>query len=162
MPQLDPTWFASQLFWLAISFMVLYVLISRVILPPLMKVIGEREDKVNSDLSMAQSYKTQSAQAKDKYEKTMAEARAKAQQLLDDAMLEHKNKAEEAEKKLEQDITAKLREAEERIGAKKQELMTSLEPATNELTATIVEKLLSQKPETDTVATSLKRVANEG
>jgi len=146
MPQLDPTWFASQLFWLFVSFAALYMLLSRVMLPPVLAIMAKRKETVDTDLSDAQSFKTLAEQAKDQYERTMIEARARSQQLLTDAMLDQKSRGEQSAKELDSQIAAKLREAEKKISLKKQELKDSLTPTTAELTAIIVEKITQRTP----------------
>ena len=52
MPQLDPTWFASQLFWLAITFVTLYVVLSRFVLPPLLEIIARRAQTAQDDMRL--------------------------------------------------------------------------------------------------------------
>ena len=151
MPQLDPTWFASQLFWLFVSFALLYYLLAKVILPPLMDAMERRQNTVDSDISVAQSCKTQAEEARQQYERTLAEARANSQQLIDSVMVEHKAKSEQAARELEKQIAAKIKESERKIVTKKQELMDALTPTTAEMTALIVEKLTQRSPANDKV-----------
>ena len=63
MPQLDPTWFASQLFWLAVTFVMIYVILAKMALPPLMEIIERRKQTVEGDISQAQTLKSQAEQA---------------------------------------------------------------------------------------------------
>lgn len=79
MPQLDPTHFASQIFWLVVSFVLLYVLMSRVALPRIASVIEQRDHRIKSDLDRAEKVKADADAALATYQKTMADARAKAQ-----------------------------------------------------------------------------------
>ena len=46
MPQFNPAWFASQVFWLAIVFIALYYVLSRVLLPRLAETIDQRAAKI--------------------------------------------------------------------------------------------------------------------
>ncbi len=162
MPQLDPTWFASQLFWLFVTFIVLYVVLSKIILPPLMGVMAQRKHTVDSDLSTAQGLKTQAEEARELYERTLAEARARSQQLLADAMLEHKQRAETAGKELDRQIVLKLSNAEKQINTKKQELMDALTPTATELTKVIVEKLTKRTPDNDKAESLINSLAKGG
>jgi len=155
MPQLDPTWFASQLFWLFVAFMTLYVVLSRFMLPPLLEVMERRKATVDSDLQGAERFKTEAEKARDHYERTLADARLRSQQLIDTVMQEHKAKSEQASKALDDQIAAKLKEADRRISAKKQELMEALTPATAEMTALIVEKLTQRSPNKEEVKTTV-------
>jgi len=152
MPQLDPTWFASQLFWLAFTFVALYFVLSRLVLPPLQDVIARRQQTVSNDISSAQSLKSQAEEARQNYERTLAETRARAQQMLIDAAQEHKSKAERASKEMDKQIEIRLSDASRRISARKDEMIETLTPTATELTAMIVEKLTQQKPTSDQVS----------
>ena len=151
MPQLDPTWFASQLFWLAITFTMLYFVLSRLVLPPLMEVTARRQQTVEGDVAQAQSLKSEAELAKQDYEKALAEARGRAQQLMNDATAELKATGEQRTKDMERRIAVKLQEAASQIAAKKTEMMAALAPTTTELTAMIVEKLTQSTPSADQV-----------
>ncbi len=149
MPQLDPTWFVSQLFWLLAAFVTLYVVLSRVALPPLLEMLERRRQTVESDVQTAQSCKTQAEQAKEQYERALADARSRAQQVQADAMAEYKTQSEKLSRDMDAQTAAKLQEAGKRIRAKKQELLDSLTPTSAELAAMIVEKLTKQTPSSE-------------
>src|SRR5687768_8785350 len=130
MPQLDPTWFASQLFWLFVTFMALYAVLAYMVLPPLQNIIARRQDTIEGDIASAEKLKTEAEAARQDYERTMAEARDRAQQLISDAMDKQKAKADLANKELDRQIATKLADASRRIATKKKELIDSLTPAT--------------------------------
>ncbi len=146
MPQLDPTWFASQIFWLVICFTTLYLVLSKVILPPLQNVISTRKGAIESDLAVAQELKSQAELAKQKYEATLISSREAAQAVINEAETAAKQRSEEAKKALETQIAIKLSNASSAILAKKQELLKEITPATIELSSLIVEKLTDKTP----------------
>jgi len=92
-PPFDPTYFASQLFWLAISFAVLYFLLSRWLLPRIGSAIEERKDRIADDLDAAAGLKAQADDAVKAYEKSLADARAKAQAVGAEARAEAEREA---------------------------------------------------------------------
>jgi len=141
MPQLDPTWFVSQLFWLLITFAVLYTVLARFVLPPLQSIVARRAGTIEGDIARAESLKAEAETARQDYERTLAEARARAQQLIDDARATQKAKADLAGKEMDRQVAAKLAEATSRITSQKKDLIAQLTPATEELTSLIVEKL---------------------
>ena len=145
MPQFDPTWFSSQIFWLFATFVLLYILMSRFLLPPLLEVMERRDSTVAADIAQAQTFKGDAQKAKENYERALAEARAKSQALIDGVLAEHKEKAEHATKAMEAKIAAKLKDAERDIAAKKKSLLDALIPATSEMAALIVGKVAGAK-----------------
>lgn len=162
MPQLDPTWFASQLFWLAITFTMLYFVLSRYVLPPLMGIIAQRQQTVEGNVSLAQSLKSQAEQARQEYEKALAEAKGRAQQLMNDATADIKTTAEQKTREMDRQIAAKLQDATKQIAVKKTEMMAALAPATSELTSMIVEKLTTHAPNLDKIHQALSQIAKGG
>src|SRR5580704_14721515 len=82
MPQLDYHTFLPQLVWLAISFVVLYFLMSRLGLPKVRGAIEGRRRHLDNDLGRAAALKEEAEAALAAYQKTLAEARAAAQETL--------------------------------------------------------------------------------
>ncbi len=158
MPQLDPTWFASQLFWLTICFVALYTVLSRFVLPPLLEVMARRASTVEEDVSMAQSLKSQAEHARSDYERTLADARERAQAVMNEATDSYKVKSEAATKEMNRQIELKLTDASKRITAKKQEMIEALAPTMGELTSIIFEKLTQQKASNDQVQNILNEL----
>lgn len=164
MPQLDPTWFASQLFWLAITFAVLYTVLARAVLPPLQNIVARREGTIEGDIASAEALKEQAEAARQDYERTMATARERAQQLVNDAVAEQKAQADKANRDMDAQVTSKLADASNRITSKKQELIAALTPATEELTSIIVEKLTHRNTAKDKIGSVITQLfkANNG
>jgi F-type H+-transporting ATPase subunit b len=156
MPQLDPTWFASQLFWLAITFVILYSVLKRFVLPPLQDIMAQRETTMSNDLETAQRCKDQAENARMEYERTLADSRALARGLVDEVIEGQKERAEAAGKMMDKQLATKLDDAMNRIHAKKQSMIEALAPATAELAGLIVQKLTQELPSTDQVAKALK------
>lgn len=141
MPQLDPTWFASQLFWLAITFVVLYLLISRLLLPPIAGVMLTRKQVIDGDISTSERLKKEAEAAKESYEQALAEARANSRQVMDQVMSEHQAKAEKATAEMQDKIAAKLAEAEKNIASKRDALLAEMTPMADEMAGMITRQL---------------------
>ena len=141
MPQLDPTWFASQIFWLAVTFTVLYVLISRVLLPPITGIIATRQSTIDGDIASSEAFKKQAQTAKDTYERALAEARSNSRKIIDEAMEEHKRSAELATIEVQDTITRKLAKAEKSIQEKRDAMLKELTPAADEMAALITKQM---------------------
>lgn len=141
MPQLDPKWFASQLFWLVICFSVLYLLLSKLILPSLLGVITSRKNAIDEDLLAAQKFKENAELARHTYEQTLSNSRVSAQNLLNEAGEMQKEHAKQASIALDLQVATQLANAVKTITAKKQEMLAALTPQVSEFSALIAEKL---------------------
>lgn len=119
LPQLDPTTFASQIFWLAVTFIVLYLLMSRVALPRVRDVLEERERRITDDLEKAQRLKDESEAVLAEYEKVLADARANAQAMFAQAAEQANAEAAKRQQDMAQKLAKQLETAESRVQAAK-------------------------------------------
>src|SRR5689334_17166216 len=84
-PPFERETFASQLFWFAVLFVALYVIISRLAIPRMDGITNARRQRVEGDLEEARRLKDESTAAMAAYEKALADARARAQALANEA-----------------------------------------------------------------------------
>lgn len=161
MPHFDATSFASQLFWLAVTFVTLYILMSKIALPRISDILEERQRRISDDLDMAERLRTETEAAIATYEKALATARASAQAEIDRAM--EANAAEAAARHAEMDavLAAKITESEERIHAARREALSEVNGIAAEVAAAIVERIADVKANAETVAPLVATVAKE-
>lgn len=160
-PPFQAETFASQLFWLAITFATLYLMASRLILPRIGGIIEARSKRIENDLAEAQRLQAEADAANTAYEKALAEARARAQALANATREQQAAEAERNRKALEQRLNAKLAEAEKAIAATKTAAMGNVRGIAVEAASVIVERLIGAAPSgpavTQAVADVLKR-----
>lgn len=155
-PPFNPDTFASQLVWLAIAFVALYVLLSRVALPRIASIFTARSGRIRDDLAAAERLKAESEAAIEAYEKALADARAKAQAIAAETRAEFAAAADEKKKQLEASLTAKLAEAERQIEATKKAAMANVRDVASEATAEIVKRLVGETPNKQQLARAVE------
>ncbi len=136
----------SQLFWLAICFVVLYVGLSRMLLPRLSGVMAERNRKIEGDLETANRLRNESEAAQAAYEKSLTDARAKAQALAAESQAKAAAEADAQRKQLEDGLKVKLDAAEKQIAATKSAAMSNVRGIAIDTTGLIVERLTGKAP----------------
>jgi F-type H+-transporting ATPase subunit b len=161
MPQLDSTSFPSQLFWLMVSFVILYVLLARFLLPRVQSVLTMRAQTVETDIAQAEHMKAEAVRANEQYEKLLAESRAKSQALLAASHAEIAERAAARQAELEKLTEKKLLESETAIRTAKQSVMGKLAPVAGDLASLIVEVLVHQKPSADEIGAAISGIAKE-
>ncbi|WP_337996911.1 F0F1 ATP synthase subunit B' [Oleispirillum naphthae] len=161
MPQFDPTSFASQLFWLAVTFITLYVLMSKVALPRVGDILEERQKRISDDLDMAERLKSETEAAIAAYEKALAEARSAAQAEISRVMDANAAEAAARHKKLEEQLSAKITESEEHIHAAHREAMAEVGGIAAEVAAAIVERIAGVKADAEGLAPVVEAIAKE-
>jgi F-type H+-transporting ATPase subunit b len=160
-PPFDATTFASQLLWLVVTFVALYLVMSRLALPRVNAIIAARQNRIAGDLAEAEQLKTETEAALAAYEKTLAQARADAQTIAGRTRDQLMAQADESRKALEDKLNDKLAEAEKSIAATKSAAMANVRGIAVEAAAAIVERLIgaapSEKSIADAVGDVLKR-----
>jgi F-type H+-transporting ATPase subunit b len=160
-PPFDSHSYASQLVWLAIAFVLLFVLMSKGALPRVGSVIENRQKRIDGDIAEAGTLKDQSDAAVAAYEKALADARANAQAIANETRDKQAAEAETRRKALEDELNVKLTDAEKTIATTKQAAMTNVRGIAEDAARAIVERLIGKAPSdqavTAAVADALKR-----
>jgi F-type H+-transporting ATPase subunit b len=141
MPQLQIEWFPTQIFWLVVTFTLLYFALSRVALPRIAEVLNARESRIAADLERAQRLKTEAETVRAQYEKALSEARAKAQALLRETQEELAQVSSRREAEVGQRLAAETKAAEARIAKAKEDAIGGLRQVVTETTASAAERL---------------------
>ena len=150
-PPFDSSNFPSQLVSLAIAFVALYLIVSRIALPRVGGTIDARQNKIEGDLAEAQKLKDESDAALKAYETELATARSRAQAIGNETR-EKLNAAAEAERKtLEDQLTAKLAAAEKQIAATRETAMSNVRGIAADTAGAIVQRLTGVLPDGKTV-----------
>jgi F-type H+-transporting ATPase subunit b len=158
-PPFQGNTFASQLIWIAITFGLLYMLMSRVALPRVAAIIDKRDSMIENDLAQAQQLKSDSEAAAEAYEKELAEARAKAQAIAQETRDALASEADSKRKALEADLATKLAAAEETIRTRTNEAMASVKSIAADTAAVIVERLIGRAPDRAVLEAALDKTA---
>jgi F-type H+-transporting ATPase subunit b len=154
-PPFQKDTFASQLVSLAIAFVALYLIVSRIALPRVGSLLDERQKAIDSDLAEAQKLKDASDAALKAYESELAAARSRAQAIGTETR-EKLNAASEAErKKLEERLSHKLAEAEKTIASTRETAMRNVRGIAAEAAAAIVQRLTGVLPDGKSVKSAV-------
>jgi F-type H+-transporting ATPase subunit b len=160
-PPFQSQTFASQLVWLAIAFVLLYVLMAKLALPRVSAVIENRRKHIEGDIAAAGDLKAKSEEAAAAYEKALADARNRAQAIANETRDRQAKEADARRKTLEAQLNVKLADAEKTIAATKQSAMSNVRGIAEDAARAIVERLTGSAPNdkavSDAVGAVLKR-----
>jgi F-type H+-transporting ATPase subunit b len=158
MPQLNVETFPSQLFWLAVSFIVLYIVMSWVGLPRLSAAIEARRQRREDDLARAAQLKTEAEAANAAFQRTMVEARAQAQAAIKETTDRLAAEAAERQRALAAALAERIDEAERRIAATKQQALSEVRGIAADVGRSVVEKLTGSTPNNARLAAAVDNV----
>lgn len=116
MPQLDVTTWPNQIFWLLVTLVVIYLVLTRIALPRIGAVLAERRGTITNDLSAAEELKQKAVEAERAYNEALAKARSEAARIVAEARAEIQKDLAAATAKADTEIAAKAAESEARIG----------------------------------------------
>ena len=145
MPRLDPTYWASQAFWLILIFTLLYLALSKMFIPKIKESIDDRENKIKDDLDEAQKLKLIAEEKLKEYEITMENAKKEAQKII----FENKNKLsseiQNKKKKIDKEIEIEVKNSEKEINQLKNNSLDDITAISEEITSRIIE-MVSGEP----------------
>lgn len=115
MPQLDFSTFPNQIFWLVVTLIVIYMILSRVALPRIGAVLAERQGTITNDIAAAEELKQRAQEAEAAYDKALVDARAEANKIVDAAKADMQAQLDVQMQKADAEIAAQTAESEKAI-----------------------------------------------
>ncbi len=161
MPQLDFSTYPEQLLWLAVTFLVLYLLMATLALPRIGKVIAARRSSIDGDLSRAAALKAEAETVNAAYENALARARAEAQAAIKETTDRLAAEAGARQQRLGEELAQQLAAAERQIAAAKEGALADIRGIAVEVAATLAAKLTGIPADAARVGAEVDRVLAE-
>lgn len=136
--------FAPQLVWLALTFIVLYVVMAKIALPRVATVIEGRRDKIADDLDKAAALKAEADAALKAYETALDEARARAQAIASETREKLQAETDRLKKEVDAKLAAQIDAAEAQINTTKNAALANLKTVAADVTAVIITHLMGE------------------
>lgn len=115
MPQLCGDWMGNQIFWLVVTLVVIFLILSRVALPRIASILAERSGTITNDLAEAENLKARAVEAEEAYNKALADARSEAMRIAAETKAEIQAELNDAIEKADAEIGVKAAESEKAI-----------------------------------------------
>jgi F-type H+-transporting ATPase subunit b len=161
MPQLDVSTFTPQLVWLAISFIALYLLMSRLGLPRVDAIIEARRKRLDGDLARAAEIKSEAEAVMAAYQRTLAETRAQAQAAIKERTDRFAAEAAERQRQLAEALAEQTRAAEREIGTAKERAFAEIRNVAVDVARSVTEKLTGSAADEAKLAPAVDRAMAE-
>jgi F-type H+-transporting ATPase subunit b len=161
MPQLDPTYWASQAFWLILTFIVLYISIAKLYLPKIKNNLDDRENKIKDDLDAANKFKDLSELKLKEYEKILENSKKEVIKIH----LESKNKLDkdiQAKKDvMDKEIETEITKAQQEINELKKNSILDIQNISKDLASNIIENISGDKLNESSIKATVAEVAKK-
>ena len=143
MPQLDPEFFVSQLFWLVVTFSFLFLFLWKVSLPRIGSVLEKRENKINNDIKTAKQLQVEAEKIQDQIEQKLHDSKEQNISLIKNSTVNLQNKASEELLKLDNELNKKIEKSAKVIENNKKESLLQIHEQIHDITKSILSKLSS-------------------
>ena len=161
MPQLDPTYWASQAFWLILTFTVLYISIAKLYLPKIKNNLDDRENKIKDDLDAANKFKDLSELKLKEYEKILENSKKEVIKIH----LDSKNKLDKdiQTKKdvMDKEIETEITKAHQEINELKKNSILDIQNISKDLASNIIENISGDKLNESSIKATVAEVAKK-
>ena len=144
MPQLDPTYWASQAFWLILIFTALYLALSNLFIPKIKNSIDNRENKIKDDLDEAQELKNSAEEKLKEYEQSIEDAKKDVQKIIFESKIKLNLEIQSKKKEFEKEIEIEIENAEKEIVNLKKDSLKNISTISEEITSKVIEQILGE------------------
>jgi len=141
MPQLDFSTFGNQIFWLVVTLVVIYLILSRVALPRIAGVLAERSGTISNDIAAAEELKAKAVAAEEAYNQALSDARAEAAKIVASTKADMKAELDAAIAKADAEISQKTAESEKVISEIRATALESVEEVAKNTAMALVSAL---------------------
>ena len=155
MPQLDPTYWASQAFWLILIFTALYLTLANLFIPKIKSSIDNRENKIKDDLDEAQKLKKLAEQKLKEYDLYIESAKKEVQKIIFDRKNTLNSEIKNKKKKFEKEIEIEIEVAEKEIKNLKNESLRSISTISEEMASKVIEQISGEPMNQSSVKASI-------
>ncbi|MEB8387548.1 F0F1 ATP synthase subunit B' [Rhodobacteraceae bacterium KMM 6894] len=138
LPQLCGEWMGNQVFWLVVTLVIIFFVLSRIALPRIGAVLAERQGSITNDIAAAEDLKSKAVSAEEAFKKAEADARTAAQAIISEAKAEIKADLDVAMAKADAEIAAKAAEGEKTISEIRKNALANVTEVAKSATKDIV------------------------
>ena len=161
MPQLDPTYWASQAFWLILIFAILYIAISKFYLPKIKDNLDNRENKIKEDLDNANKFKDQSEAKFKEFELIMENAKKEVSKIYSDSKNILNKDIQSKKETIEKEIDKEILKAQKEILEIKKNSISSIQNISENIAANIIENISGDKLNESSIKATIEDVSKK-
>ena len=161
MPQLEITTYPSQIFWLVVSFLILYLIMSRVIIPKISSVIKNRESEIKNNIHIYEKMYKDTEIINNEYEETKKKIEEEARGIINHLKESTSKKIAKNTESLKKRLEDILEKNEQEIINNKKKVLKEINKISLNLSEEILKKLSNKKRKKETLKDLIKKNLKE-
>ncbi len=161
MPQLDPTYWASQAFWLVLVFSILYITISKFYLPKIKDNLDNRENKIKEDLENANKFKEQSEAKAKEYDIILKNAKKEVSKIHFESKNILDKDIQSKKEAMERDIEKEISKAKKEISELKKNSIISIQSISESIVSDIIENITGNRLNESSIKATVEDISKK-
>ena len=161
MPQLDPTYWASQAFWLILVFTILYISIAKLYLPKIKGNLDDRENKIKEDLDAANKFKDLSELKLKEYEKILENSKKEVTKIYFDSKSKLDKDIQTKKGVIEKEIENEINEAQKEVSELKKSSISDIQHISKDIASNIIENISGDKLNESSIKAAVEDVSKK-
>ncbi len=142
MPQLNPEFWVSQIFWLIITFGILYVVLSKLILPKISSNLESRKLQISDNIEAAEKQRKESDSKLKEYDEIISKSKSEAKDIINQAREKVLRDISAKKELLEKQIDEEIKKAEKEIIKLKLEAPAKINKIAIDTSSELIQKLI--------------------
>ena len=142
MPQLNPEFWASQIFWLILIFSSLYIIMWKIFLPKITDSIENRKSRIINDLNETQKLKENAEKKLREYNKIIEDTKKEVKKIIEDNKKKLENDIKSKKQKFNEEIEKELMSVEKEIKSLKKSSISSINKIAAEVSSEVIKQLV--------------------
>jgi|TARA_Y200000002_G_C22309349_1_gene507809 F-type H+-transporting ATPase subunit b len=142
MPQLNPEFWVSQIFWLTLTFGILYIVLSKLILPKISANLELRKSQIQENIEAAEKQRESSDAKLKEYDKIILKSKLEAKNIFRDAREKVIKDINSKKETLDKQINEEIKKAEQEIGVLRKNAPEKISKIAIETSTQLVKKLI--------------------
>jgi len=161
MPQLDPTYWASQAFWLILVFTILYISIAKFYLPKIKNNLDDRENKIKEDLDAANKFKELSELKLKEYEKILENSKKEVTKIYFDSKNKLDKDVQAKKDVMEKEIVIEITKAQEGIVELKKNSISDIQNISKDIASNIIEHISGDRLNESSIKAAVEDISKK-
>ena len=161
MPQLNPEYWVSQIFWLVIVFACLYIILSQIILPKISESLETRKSQVLQHLDQAEKFKENSEKKIQEYKNILIEAKNQAKKIMNESRKKINQDINEKKNQLDKEIKKEIHAAEDEIKILKKNSINNINKIAIETSTEIVKSIMKVELNKSSISTIVEDISKK-
>ena len=161
MPQLNPEFWASQIFWLILIFSILYIITWKVFLPKITDGIENRKSRIVNDLSDAEKLKESAEKKLEEYNKIIEDIKKEAKKILNDNKKRIESDIKNKKQKFDKEIEKELIDIEKEIKNLKKDSINNINKISTEISSAVIKQLIETEANMSNVTAVVEDISKK-